>query len=123
MQVCKQQDKVLEIKNVMDKGVDVFKPWIRSKVKGVVYNVSLEAPEQELSSCLKGGNVIAAKLMGGGENGRGTTPLLLTFIDDVVPKRIMLGYISYPFREYERPPVSCFECQRHGPVAAVCRGK
>ena len=68
MQVCKQQDKVLEIKNVMDKGVDVFKPWIRSKVKGVVYNLSLEAPEQELSSCLKGGNVIAAKLMGGGEN-------------------------------------------------------
>ena len=111
--ICKsarQQDKVLKIKNVLGKGVEVFKPRISTEVKGVVYNVSLEVS-----------NVIAAKRMGKGENGRGTTPVLLTFKDDVVPKRVMLGYMSYPVREYERPPLRCFKCQRYGHVAAVCR--
>ena len=51
-----------------------------------MYNVSLEVSEQELLSSLKGANVIAAKRMGKGENGRGTAPVLLTFKDDVVPK-------------------------------------
>ena len=123
--ICKsarQQDKVLNIKNVLGKGVEVFKPRISTGVKGVVYNVSLEVSEQELLSCLKGADVIAAKRMGKGENGRGTAPIL-TFKDDVVPKRVMLGYMSYPVREYERPPLRCFKCQRYGHVAAVCRGK
>ena len=124
--ICKsarQQDKVLKLKNVLGKGVEVFKPRISTEVKGVVYNVSLEVSEQELLSCLKGANVIAAKRMGNGENGRGTTPILLTFKDGMVPKRVMLGYMSYPVREYERPPLRCFKCQRYGHVAAVCRGK
>ena len=33
----------------------------------------------------------------------------------------MLGYMSYPVREYERSPLRCFKCQRYGHVAAVCR--
>jgi hypothetical protein len=122
-QSARHQDKLLKIKNVLGKGVEVFNRQISTEVKGVVYNVSLKMSEQELLSCMKGANVTAAKRMGKGENGRGTTPVLLTFKDDVVPKRVILGYMSCPVREYERPPLRCFKCQRHGDVQAVCRGK
>ena len=65
---AKRQERVLKIKNVMGKRVEVFKPRSSSEVKGVVYNVSLEVFEQEMLTCLKGGNVLAAKRMGKGEN-------------------------------------------------------
>ena len=59
--------------------------------------------------------------MGRCENGRGTTPVLLTFKDDVVPKRNMMGYRSYPVRDYEKPPLRCSNCQRYGQKEDVAR--
>lgn len=120
---AKQQDKALKLKKIMGKAVQAFKPSTDKQVKGVIYNVCVEVTEQELLENLKGCNVIDVKRMGRGDNGRGTTPVLLTFKDDKLPSRVMLGYSSYIVREYERPPLRCFKCQRFGHVVAVCEGK
>jgi len=101
----------------------VFKPQASTEVKGVMYNVPMDVTEQEILTSLKGGNVVAVKRMGNNESGRGTIPILLSFKDNVLPKRVMLGFMSYPVKEYERPPLRCFKCQRYGHVAAVCNGK
>ena len=33
-----------------------------------------------------------------------------------------MGYMSFPVREYRRPPLRCYKCQRFGHTAAACRG-
>ncbi|XP_026114930.1 uncharacterized protein LOC113093328 [Carassius auratus] len=40
-----------------------------------------------------------------------------------VPDRIKLGYISYPIRQYIAPPLRCYNCQRYGHTALVCKSK
>lgn len=50
------------------------------------------------------------------------TAMLLTFKQESLPDRVSLGYMSYPVRQYIRPPLRCFKCQRFGHVAAACRG-
>ena len=37
------------------------------------------------------------------------------------PDKVMLGYISYPFRAFVTNPLHCFRCNVYGHVAAVCR--
>lgn len=120
---CKSETQAFKIKTVLGKGVEVFKPQTNSEVKGVMYNVPVDISEQEIMTSLKGGNVVAVKRMGKNENGRGTIPTLLSFKDNVLPKRVMLGFMSYSVKEYERTPLRCFKCQRFGHVAAVCNGK
>lgn len=44
-------------------------------------------------------------------------PVLLTFKDDELQRKVMLGYMSYSVKEYERPRLRCFECQKCGHVA------
>lgn len=55
--------------------------------------------------------------------GRGSSAVLLTFQGKVLPEKVMLGYMCFTVKAYERPPLRCFKCQRFGHVAAVCRGK
>lgn len=74
--------------------------------------------EEELMRSLKGGNLIGVKCMD--KNDRGFTPILLTFKDEELPKKVMLGYMSYSVRSYERPPLRCFKCQKFEHIG-VCR--
>ena len=61
--------------------------------------------------------------MGKGENGRGTTPVLLTFKDDELQRKVMLGYMSYSVKAYERPHLRYFNCEKYGHVKTECREK
>lgn len=90
----------------------MFKPRSVSQTKGMIYNISNDVSEEELMRSLKGGNITGVKRMG--KNDRGFTPILLTFKDEELPKKVMLGYMSYSVRTYERPPLRCFKCQKFG---------
>lgn len=74
-------------------------------VKGVTYNVPLHLSEQEVLAGMKERTVIAFKCMGKRENGRGSTPVLLTFKDGFLQRKIMLGYRRCTVKEYESVPV------------------
>lgn len=113
--ICKtefQQTKALKNKNILGKGVEVFQSCSVIETKGVIYNVSNDVSGTELLKCLKGGDISDVKCMGKGDNGRGTTPVLLTFKDEELPKKVMSGCMSYSVKTYERPLLRCFICQK-----------
>lgn len=49
--------------------------------------------------------------------------VMIMFIEEVLPERVKIGYISYPVREYERAPLRCYNCQSYGHIAIVCKAK
>lgn len=49
--------------------------------------------------------------------------LKVDFEGDTLPEKIMLGYVSYNVREYNRPPLRCYRCQRPNHLADGCTEK
>lgn len=49
-----------------------------------------------------------------------TLKLVIEFQGEEIPKRVMLGVMSYIIREYIPGLVRCFNCQRFGHVATSC---
>ena len=90
--------------------------------KGVVYGMFAGLSEKEILDNIGGGEAISAKRLGNREGARGDPPVLLTFKDTQLPSRVFLGSMSYQVREYVRPPLRCYKCQRYGHVADSCRG-
>lgn len=116
MIICKtaeQQAKPLKFKSLTGKGVDRFAPKEGKGIKVVIYSASVEISEHEMSNNLKGGNILSLTQMGNPKNGSDSTPILIVFKEEELPKRVTLGYMVYPVRPYER----------YGHVATVCRGQ
>jgi len=91
-------------------------------VKGVVYGMFAGLSEKEILENVKGAQVTdVAKFRR--RDGAGDPPILLTFKDSVLPQRVFLGSMAYHVREYIRPPLRCYNCQKFGHVAGSCRGK
>lgn len=107
----------LKVRHLLNRPVECFIPGQAKNAKGVIY-VSLEIEESDILKNLKGAEVVAVRRFK--ETGNA---VLLTFKQDIVPARVSLGYISLPVRQYIRPPLRCYNCQRYGHVAAACGGK
>lgn len=120
-----QRDKALLVKHLGDRAVETFIPGFNQDgVQGVIYGVDTDISEDDLFRNLKGAEVRGVrrfKTMRDGER-KDSTAVLVTFKEDVLPQRVSLGFIIYPVKPYERPPLRCFKCQRFGHIAAVCRG-
>lgn len=56
-------------------------------------------------------------------NGVRDPPTPVMFKDGVLQQRVFLGSMAYQMREYIKPPLHCYNCQRFGHVAGSCRGK
>ena len=52
-----------------------------------------------------------------------STSLRITFEGTTLPRTVKIGYISYPVRQYEFPPLQCYKCQRFGHSADGCNSK
>lgn len=127
MIICKsseQQKKACKVKNLNGKGVEGFIPGNNESI-GVIYNVSFEITEEDLKSNLKGGKVTKARRLGKKQrdDGRESSAVMLTFMEETLPEKVMLGYLCFRVKKYERPPLRCFNCQRFGHVAVACKGK
>lgn len=92
-------------------------------IKGVVYGVFAGLSEKEIVDNITGGQVIDAVRFKSREGAGGDPPVLLTFKDAELPGRVFLGCMAYQVREYVRPPLRCYNCQRYGHIADSCRGK
>lgn len=91
--------------------------------KGIIFGVPLNIGMEEFKGNLKGGKIINAQRLKAVADGirKDTETVVIEFQEDEIPKRVMLGVMSYIVREYIPGPVRCFKCQRFGHVATRCR--
>lgn len=121
---CLSEEQVArarKISKLCGKKVEVLVPEQGDVVKGVIYSVCGDMTEQEIKDNVSGGEVVEVRRFRAREGGSSNTPVLLTFRGNL-PARVYLGCVSYQVREYIRPPMRCFKCQRFGHMAPACRG-
>lgn len=122
-----QRDKVMKMKVVCKQVISSCnqtggKSWLC----GVITGVALEVTMIELMRNIKGGNVIEAKRLQRNREGNKEESLsvMLRFESGgVLPSKVMIGYVCFRVREYVRAPMRCYNCQRYGHIASVCRAK
>lgn len=49
--------------------------------------------------------------------------VLLQFTEEVLPAKVMVGYMSFNVRAYVPPAIRCYKCQQYSHTANVYRGK
>lgn len=123
-------NRLLEVTEVAGMAVRVSVPRSYSATFGKIHGVPREYTDNELLVYLQDQGVISVRRQVSyvpDENGtiketrRGT--VILEFASDSpLPKRVNLGFCSYPIEEYMGVATQCFKCQRHGHVAKHCNG-
>jgi len=93
--------------------------------KGVITGVPMNVGMEELKRHLKGGEIVMAQRLKTTREGvkKDSGTVLIEFEGDNMPKKVYLGYMSYPVRMYVPRPLRCFNCQRFGHIANNCREK
>lgn len=124
-----QANKALKVKEVGGiKVVSTNKVGTISKAsgqKGIIFGVPLNISMEEFKGNVKGGKVVNAHRLKSVVEGvrKDTETVVIEFQGEGIPKRVMLGVMSYIVREFIPGPVRCFNCQRFGHVATRCREK
>ena len=97
--------------------------------KGVIYNVPLDIPNNELLICLKKHHVKYVKrfqiksVLNGKSVFNDTKTVLLQFHNDVLPPFVRIGYLNFPVKQHVPKPLRCFKSNRFGHTSTNCRGK
>lgn len=120
-----QRDKLLAMSEMDGKKIKCTY-WERKKLElGVITDVSTDLPCEDIMSNVSGANVVKCRrLMFTRDRIKKESLSVLLFFDEkVLPTRIRVGYMSFQVRPYIPPPLRCFNCQKFGHVAAICRGK
>lgn len=123
-------NRLLAVTELVGMAVRAHLPRSYSATFGKIYDVPLEYADEELLSYLREQGVISVKRQVSyvpDENGvvveRRRNTVLLEFPNgSALPKRIFLGFCSYPVEEYLGTATQCFKCQRHGHIAKNCKG-
>ncbi|KAL0973670.1 hypothetical protein UPYG_G00209270 [Umbra pygmaea] len=99
-------------------------PGSAGKVRGVVTGVPEDISMEEFVEVVSGGDVVGARRLGSRALGLDkVSPTVLLEFGGPLPRRVYSGCLSFYVREYVPSPLRCFNCQRMGHVAAVCRGQ
>lgn len=121
-----QKSKVLKLQTVCKKET-VEKKTIgdSSGIGGMISGIPLEEKLEELKGMITGGTVTGIRRLQAFRDGekKDSPSVLLEFKDEVLPEKVMVGYMSFRVRAYVPPPIRCFKCQRYGHIASVCKGK
>ncbi len=121
-----QANKALKLKEIGQiKVVSTNRVGDKSKSrgrKGIIFGVPLNIGMEDFKVNLKGGDIVNAQMIKSGADGnrRVTETVVIVFQGNEIPKRVMLGVMSYIVREYLPGPVRCFNCQSFGHVATRC---
>ncbi|XP_049453841.1 uncharacterized protein LOC125901889 [Epinephelus fuscoguttatus] len=97
-------------------------PKDSQEIKGVVYGMFAGLSEKEILDNIRGGQVAAVRRFKSREGAKGDPPVMLTFKNTELPGRVFLGSMAYQVKEYVRPPLRCYNCQRYGHIADSCLG-
>lgn len=109
----------------MEKKVECSKTNGKRYVKGVVTGIPVNVSADEVKASITNANVVEAKRLRTNRNGSACDSLsvMVTFDEETLPKKILIGYMCYDVRLYIPPPLRCYKCQRFGHIAAFCKGK
>lgn len=93
--------------------------------KGVISGIPMNVGMEELKRHIKGGEIVSAQRLKVTREGvkRDSETVLIEFEGENMPKKVYLGYMSYPVRLYVPKPMRCFNCQRFGHIANYCKEK
>ena len=95
------------------------------RCKGVITGISLDIEEQEIKENLvaKGIEVISIKRMTRGPEKEMSESVLVELKGEVLPDRVFLGFLCFYVWAYIPKPMRCFQCQRFGHIAKICKEK
>ena len=126
MLICRtkeQYEKAKKISRIAGKKVEVvIRAEKKDVVLGIVFGVCADMTEKEIMENVNGGVVEGVKRFKTREGGNPNAPVIITFEGRTLPARVYIGCLSFVVKEYKRPPLRCFKCQRYGHMAASCRG-
>ena len=93
--------------------------------KGVIWGVPIRVTIEEIKTNIKGGVLKNAQRIQITREGvrKDSEYVVLEFEEEVIPKKVALGFISYSVREYVPKPMRCYNCQRFGHIAKACKGR
>jgi len=95
--------------------------------RGVIYNVPLDIPTDNILTCLAGQGVQSMRRFRyKSKNSSEMTEsksVFLQFTTADFPGEVKLGYMLFRVKQYNPRPLRCFKCNRYGHVANHCRGK
>lgn len=119
-----QRDTFLRAATLNEERISAHIPGTAAKIRGVIYDVPLAMTMEEIIQEVKGGKVVKATRLQTQRQGVKTDSLSVVLeFENVMPKRIRMGYLSYDVREFIPAPLRCFKCQRMGHTAGQCKGK
>jgi len=95
--------------------------------RGVIYNVPLDIPTDDILACLAGQGVQSVrrfryKSKDSSEMNRVQISISAVTSADL-PSEVKLGCMLFRVKQYIPRPLRCFKCNRYGHVAKHCRGR
>lgn len=130
---CADSDQVKRVNNLKEiNGIKVSsvskvgsRAGIRRGRKGVISRVPTNLNIEEIKNNLKGGRITNAYRIKIWKDGvkKDSETVVIEFEGDVLPGRVMIGFMCYYVREFVPKPVRCFKCQKFGHVASSCKQK
>lgn len=126
--LCKnieQKNKALKLSKIEGEAVQGKVMENKTFVRGVITGIHTDVSIDEIKDNIEGGKVVDAKRLKITRNGErcDSFSVMLKFEEQILPKKVYIGFMSYDVRPYIPPPLRCFKCQRYGHVAAICKGK
>lgn len=128
LMVCKdeeQQKRAIKVGKLNGFEIKCTVASDRRLVKGVISGIPLSESVDVIKESITNVKVREARRLKTKRDGALTDSLsiVLTFDEPELPRRVLLGYMSYDVRLYIPPPLRCFKCQRFGHIANDCKGK
>lgn len=121
----KQQEMFIKMKELGGLRVKCHVPGEVNGIKGVITGVPMSLSDEVLRNQLMNEKVIDVKRLSSNRNGKKEPckTVMITVNGKKLPEKVKMGYICYPVRPFIKPALRCFNCQRLGHVADVCKGK
>jgi hypothetical protein len=123
-----EMQKLLAIEVLGKYKIKCYKPSIESNIykSGVIGPIDLDVNLDEMKAMTDSTpKVLNMMRLPKFSNGKKEESLMIKvdFEGKVLPQKLCLGFLSYPVKMYNPPPIRCYNCQRMGHMANGCTAK
>ena len=118
--------EILKINKFSGVDVQIYIPKSETQTYGVIGPIDITVDMEDLLSmhCVteNGSEIVALNRLNKFINGSKTpsASVRVTFSGDKMPTFLMLDFLKYQVRDYNRPPLRCYNCQLFGHTASGC---